>query len=178
VQIRSSLIWKNETCTYHRGAELTRWRVKRRRCSFWCISVKFISETRLLLWEKGDACLRLCKYRRRALLGVHPFLSQKQAHLPFHLPSRKCVSLLLSPLWSAFPARAEQWWHLICHILTISFPFWRCPSKNLPVMKYKKGLVLSSPPLLSSPLLSSSPPLLFFFTPLDLNYKWNRISLM
>jgi hypothetical protein len=52
--LRGSLIWKNETRPHHRGAELARWRVKRRWSSFWTFSVKLISEMRPFLWQKGD----------------------------------------------------------------------------------------------------------------------------
>jgi hypothetical protein len=135
---------------------------------------------------KGDArCLGHVSFCHECGHISHSVSHHESARVSFYHESR-CVShsgyrdthirivhlRFISLVESTFQARAEQWRRPIlpcsCPILTISFPFWRCRSKNLAVMKYKKGLFLSS----------SRPPTLFVFTPLDLDYHCNRISLM
>jgi hypothetical protein len=106
-QMWSSLIRENGTHPHHWGAKLAQWRVKRRRSSFWCVSVKFIYETCPLQWQKGDthsycASLIMQVKETRVARGVSPFIT-KRACLLFRLPSWKRAHLLLSQKWTCLP---------------------------------------------------------------------------
>jgi hypothetical protein len=72
-------------CPHHQGAELARWRVKRRCPSFWCILVKLISEKCLLLGQKGDMhCYSMSLIMQvkemRVSRGASPFITKAGAN--------------------------------------------------------------------------------------------------
>jgi hypothetical protein len=120
---------------------------------------------------KGDAhCLGRVSYYHESRHISHSVTHHKSVCVSFYNESGRvshsvyrgralewCISISYPPYKTHSQQGQNNGGTRSCPVLTISFPFWRCPSKNLAVTKNKKRLVVSSPPLLS---------LLFLFLPL------------
>jgi hypothetical protein len=90
---QSSPIWENETRLHHRVAKLPWWRIKRRRSIFWRVLVK-LSETCMLLWQKGDEC----SYCTSPIMQVKETRVSKCVS---HFITKMGVSPILSPTMKA-----------------------------------------------------------------------------
>jgi hypothetical protein len=120
-------------------SELAQWRLKRRRSSFWCVSVKLISETCPLPWQNGYArsyCASPSMQVKETCVarGTSPFIT-KAGTSPIPYIERRVLEWRISVSYPPLKVRSQLGQNSdgarSCPVLTISFPFWMPSPKIL-----------------------------------------------